>query len=284
MKINIQTIRKKYYLALTNVIKLNFETINLFFFFYLSIMLYFFIEIGCNVVFTNVLNHTILLFFNLGFMIYFYEYFKFKNFNSKDFFLFFILLKYLNLIFGISWTLTQVSSLFETNSVIVGIGTLLNYDLSFVSFVVSFLASIIDFLFLILFFKLSKFLLKKESLVFRFENNFLQLLKTNFLIFQKFFVQNKIGKKIEICFILSVMVLTPIAYSESMQTIHNTNDGIYYLTDALNLLLSYFQKHTGLTGIFSNSTELLKVKNILYFSAKNLKLSELELKSLNSPL
>ena len=69
-----------------------------------------------------------------------------------------------------------------------------------------------------------------------------------------------------------------------MQTIHNTNDGIYYLTDALNLLLSYFQKHTGLTGIFSNSTELLKVKNILYFSAKNLKLSELELKSLNSPL
>ena len=215
---------------------------------------------------------------------YFYYFLRQNDFNSKSFLVFFFLIKYFQYTIGIQWPIAQFSLFFDTNSVLTNIGLIFHLNFNFLSFVLAFGFTFVDYAILVLFYKFVSFFSTKILDITSFEMLISNFSVQNFKKISKDFFGKPLTTKLKTTILLVLIVLAPIAYTDSMETIHETNNGIYYLTSGLNLIIGYFEKNSGFSGFFSKSNELLNVKNIIYFAGKDFQLSRLEFNSLNSPL
>ena len=124
------------------------------------------------------LGFVIDFYFNFIYITYFYIYFT-KNGSTFQFFLFFFLLKYLHSVSRIYWSLSLVASLFDYNSVLLNIGSLVHINLQFFNFLLSFLSGFVDFFFLLLLLKIIQLLLSILDLKFIFKGDIRQTFNIN---------------------------------------------------------------------------------------------------------
>lgn len=262
----------------------NKNSVHPFVFMYVAIMFYIYIELLLNSLTTNIIVQGVILLFNLFFMAYMFKYMHTKHFNSLSSITLFVFLKYLHLVFSMTWSLSLISQFFSSTSILVAVGAYFHYNLLFFNFILNFLTSFVDYAILILFFKFAGFLLNIVNLQPYFDEGIYNLVQINLSNFIRTLHQSKLSKKIQIIAIISIICLTPVAYSDTIQTFQRTNDGIYALVDAVNILIGFFQQYNGLNGVFSSPNGLLQLKNTLYFSSKDFKIAELQLESLQSPV
>ncbi len=255
-----------------------------FLFFYLSIIVYLIFEIWLSSLNTSDIIQSLVILYNIIFIGYFYLYFNKRNFNRSSFITFFFFIKYVHVYFNILWSLAQISYFFDVNSTLINIGKIFNLDFVFLSFIISFLFDFLDYALLILFFKFIKLTFRWIPIYFSFEAEFSSFFRINIKLIFDYFSGASFRHILKIFVLFLVLIITPIAYSESMQTIHDTNDGLYYLTNALNTITIYFNKHPDFNGLFNGSNQLLSIVNVLFFAGKDLNLANLEFNSLNSPL
>ena len=245
------------------------------------ILLYFILELILNTFRENEVIYLLNILSNFAFLCYFYFYF---SDSKRNFIYYFFLLKYLSILFGIQWYLTQISNLFYYNSVFINIGIIFNYDLRFLNFVISFIMVFVDLSIFLLILNLYRKLLIRLKFNFIFDKNLWLLIKKNFSTIKNYASDKPFKIKLITLTLLTIIFITPIAYTQSMETIQQTNDGLFYLTKAIDILNKFFKNKSVLQDIISSGNDFLGLKNTLYFSGKNLQLAKDNFESLNSPL
>ena len=261
-----------YTMILKKIFDLNRKNLYDYSFFYLCLTIYIFFEIVLTLLNDNFIINVTIIFYNICFMGYFYYFLRQNDFNSKSFLVFFFLIKYFQYTIGIQWPIAQFSLFFDTNSVLTNIGLIFHLNFNFLSFVLAFGFTFVDYAILVLFYKFVSFFSTKILDITSFEMLISNFSVQNFKKISKDFFGKPLTTKLKTTILLVLIVLAPIAYTDSMETIHETNNGIYYLTSGLNLIIGYFEKNSGFSGFFSKSNELLNVKNIIYFAGKDFQL------------
>jgi hypothetical protein len=125
--------------------------------------------------------------------------------------------------------------------------------------------------------------MREQKISFNFQFNLVNFFKINFSSIKQAFKANSNPGKFKLILVLIFVTFTPLTYNYSMSTFQETSDGIYYLTDAISLLLNNFQNSDSLLDN-KDSNNLLNIKNAIYFSSKSFKLSASKFESLQSPL
>ena len=213
----------------------------------------------------------------------FYYYYR-KNNKNFQIILIFFLFKYIHIMFNIPWSLNLFASLFDYNSFLLTIGSFVHLDLSLLNFFFSFLSGFVDLFLLICVFKLILLLTSLTNIKFLIQQEGFPSVKLNFLAIKQVFISGKIKQKIKIVLFGFLIIITPLIYSNTVQSVNETNEGTYYLNKAVNRLYDYFQNNTDVSGIISDANNLLPIKNDLYFAGKYFEESAIHFESLNSPV
>ena len=233
--------------------------------------------------FNSIVIFIIDFYINFIFIGAFYYYYR-KNNKSYQIVFIFFLFKYIHIMFKIPWSLNLFASLFDYNSFLLSIDSFIHLNLSVLNFFFSFLSGFVDLFLLICAYRLILLLTASTNIKFLIQREVFQSFKLNILAIKQSFVTGKFSQKIKIVLFGFIIIITPLIYSNTVQSVNESNQGIYYLSEAVTRLYNYFQNNSDVSGIISNANNLLPIKNDLYFAGKYFEESSFHLESLNSPI